>query len=242
LDFVDFGRAALACYFTFVALYYTTKLMALRARTGVSHADFGGPGTSQYVAHRLFRAFRLLIWLLCVARVFWPGIDAILVPFNPLAGTGLLALGLSLLLVSLGLVIYLHSYMGESWRSAVGPEPPKILITNGPFGHMRHPFFTAVAIGQFGFFLALPSLFSLLCLAIGIAVLFVQGRFEERSLAAAFGSAWQAYARAVPAVVPRLKPYQPETETQTLPSRPAVAGPVSTGRSSRVPHSAQDPS
>jgi protein-S-isoprenylcysteine O-methyltransferase Ste14 len=242
LEFAEFGRAALACYFTFIALYYTMKLLAVRARTGVSHADYGSPGTSQYINHRLFRTFRLLIWGLCVVRVFWPPIDDILVPFEPLIGTGALALGLSLLLVSLGLIIYLHSYMGEAWRSAVGPAPPKSLITDGPFGHMRHPFFTAIAIGQFGFFFALPSLFSLICLVVGITVLFVQARFEERCLAAAFGPVWRAYAQAVPAVVPRLKSYDPAAEDRTLPSGPPFDGPVPTGRSSREPHSAQDPS
>jgi hypothetical protein len=36
-----FGRAVLACYFTFIAVYYTAKLLALRARTGLSHAELG---------------------------------------------------------------------------------------------------------------------------------------------------------------------------------------------------------
>jgi protein-S-isoprenylcysteine O-methyltransferase Ste14 len=203
LDFVDFGRAALACYFTFVALYYTMKLLALRARTGVSHADFGGPGTPQYITHRLFRFFRALIWMLCVVRVFWPEVDRFLGPLNALSGVGPLAFGLSLLAVSLSLVIYLHSYMGDAWRSAVGAADPQRLVTDGPFGHLRHPMFTAIGIGQVGFFLALPSLFSLLCLVVGIAVLTVQARFEEARLAATFGDEWKAYADRVPAVIPR---------------------------------------
>jgi protein-S-isoprenylcysteine O-methyltransferase Ste14 len=244
MDFMEFGRAALACYFTFIALYYTAKLMALRARTGVSHADFGGPGTSQYVSHRLFRAFRVAIWLLCVVRVFRPEVDRLLGPIEPLMGIGPLALGLSLLLVSLGLVVYLHSYMGEAWRSAVGPDDPKVLITDGPFGHMRHPLFTAIGIGQVGFFLALPSVFSLVCLAVGIAVLVVQARFEERRLASAFGPAWAAYARAVPAlsVWPNFGRAAPRAGGQTGLGPAAGAGPVSTGSSSREPHSAHDPS
>jgi protein-S-isoprenylcysteine O-methyltransferase Ste14 len=230
LDFMDFGRAALACFFTFIAVYYTAKLLALRARTGLRHADYGGPGTAQYVGHRLFGVFRVSIWALCVIRVFYPEIDAALIPFPALTGTASLATGLSLVLVSLALIVYVHSYMGEAWRSGVGPNGPDHLITKGPFGHMRHPLFAAIALGQIGFFLALPSLFSLICLTVGVSVLAVQARFEEARMAERFGGAWQDYAAQVPALVPRF-------------AQPAdLAGPVATGKSSRVPHSAQEPS
>lgn len=232
MDFLDFGRAALACYFTFIAVFYTAKLLALRARTGVPHADYGGRGTPQYVGHRLFGVFRLSIWLLCVARVFAPGIDRWLVPFTAMTGVGSLSLGLSLLLVSFGLTVYIHSYMGEAWRSGVPPGGPEHLLETGPFGRMRHPLFVAIAIGQAGFFFALPSLFSLACLVIGVLVLVAQARFEEERMAAAFGPRWADYAARVPAVIPRFGRDQPL----------GAAGPVTTGSSSREPHSAQDPS
>ena len=232
MDFMDFGRAALACYFTFIAVFYTAKLLALRARTGVSHADYGGRGTPQYVGHRLFGIFRLSIWLLCVARVFAPGIDRWLLPFSGMTGVGSLSAGLSLLFVSFGLTVYVHSYMGEAWRSGVPPGGPEQFIESGPFGRLRHPLFAAIAIGQTGFFLALPSAFSLACLAIGLLVLFVQARFEEERMAAAFGPRWTDYAARVPAFIPRFGRAQPR----------AVAGPAATGNSSRDPHSAQDPS
>lgn len=225
---MDFGRAALACYFTFIAVYYTAKLLALQARTGMSHADFGGPGTAQYVGHRLFGVFRLSIWAVCVLRVVWPEIDGALVPFEALAGPAALATGLSLLLVCLGLTVYVHSYMGEAWRSGVGPDGPRHLITAGPFSHLRHPLFTAIGIGQIGFFLALPSLFSLVCLATGLAVLVMQARFEERRMAIAFGEAWRAYAQAVPAIIPRFGSVPP-------PKEPPADGAVPTGRDAAGP-------
>ena len=234
---MDFGRAALACYFTFVAVFYTAKLLALRARTGESHAELGQPRTAQYVSQRLFRAFRVAIWGLCVARVAWPEIDRFLVPFEALTGSATLAVGLALLVASLSLTVYTHSYMGEAWRSGVASAGPKHLITTGPFGRIRHPLFSAIAIGQLGFFLALPSLFSLACLVIGCTVLVVQARYEEARMAAAFGRQWDEYVRAVPGLVPRLRAAAPARQ------RPAgFAGPVATGRSSRAPHSAQDPS
>jgi protein-S-isoprenylcysteine O-methyltransferase Ste14 len=147
----------------------------------------------------------VLIWLVCVVRVFRPEVDRYLIPFDWMKGIGPLASGLSLLVVSLGLVIYLHSHMGDAWRSAVGTPDPQRLVTDGPFGHMRHPMFTAVGIGQLGLFLALPSLFSLLCLLVGVAVLVVQARFEEVRLAKTFGEDWKAYAARVPAMIPRFR-------------------------------------
>ncbi len=200
---MEFGRAALACYFTFVAVYYTAKLLALRARTGMSHADLGTPGTAQYIGHRLFRIFRVLIWGLCVLRVFWPEVDRALIPFETITGPASLATGLSLLLVCLAVTVYVHSYMGEAWRSGVGPDGPQHLITVGPFSQLRHPLFSAIALGQIGFFLALPSLFSLVCLVVGLAVLVTQARFEEHRMAIAFGQAWRDYALEVPAIIPR---------------------------------------
>jgi protein-S-isoprenylcysteine O-methyltransferase Ste14 len=95
---------------------------------------------------------------------------------------------------------------------------------------MRHPLFAAIALGQAGFFLALPSLFSLICLVIGVAVLSVQARFEEVRMAERFGGAWRDYAARVPALIPRVGQSADFDE------------PVATGKSSRVPHSAQEPS
>lgn len=221
-----FGRAVLACYFTFIAVYYTAKLLALRARTGLSHAELGERGSAQYVAQRLFRVFRAAIWALCVARVFWPEIDRALVPFAFMTGPASLATGLSLLLVCLALTVYVHSYMGEAWRSGVATAGPQHLITAGPFGHLRHPLFTAIGIGQVGFFLALPSLFSLVCLVAGVGALAVQARFEEKRMATAFGQAWRDYAGVVPAVVPRfgVGPDRHRSPAVGLEARPEDAG------------------
>ena len=49
-----------------------------------------------------------------------------------------------------------------------------------------------------GFFLALPSVFSLECLLAGVTVLVRQARVEEKALAELFGEAYEAYRRQVP--------------------------------------------
>lgn len=171
------------------------------------HADRGPRGTAQHRGHTLFAFFRLAIWFVCVARVIAPEIDVFLGPIEVLTTPAVIAAGLGLLLVSLCGTVYVHSYMGAAWRSGVGRDAPRRLITTGPFRFTRHPLFVVIALGQFGFFLALPSLFSLGCLAIGVGVLVAQARFEEGRLARAFGASWSEYVRLTPALpLPRRAP------------------------------------
>jgi protein-S-isoprenylcysteine O-methyltransferase Ste14 len=80
----------------------------------------------------------------------------------------------------------------------VDPKQNRHLLTGGPYNRSRNPVFIAVMLGQFGFFLALPSVFSLVCLIAGVTVLIRQARVEERALADFFGDTYEAYRRRVP--------------------------------------------
>jgi protein-S-isoprenylcysteine O-methyltransferase Ste14 len=52
--------------------------------------------------------------------------------------------------------------------------------------------------GQLGFFLALPSVFSLVCLVAGVLVITRQAKEEEKALAQRFGQDYEAYRAKVP--------------------------------------------
>ena len=71
-------------------------------------------------------------------------------------------------------------------------------MTTGLFRISRNPMFIGVAMGQLGFFLALPSLFSLLCLPIGLIALQRQVRAEEKHLAATLPQFYPSYVALVP--------------------------------------------
>jgi len=107
--------------------------------------------------------------------------------------------GALLLLASFTAVNYLQAYMHEDWRSGIAPPAGQArLLTEGPYRRSRNPLFLAVMAGQLGFFLALPSVFSLVCLVAGVVVITRQAKEEEKVLAQRFGQAYEAYRGRVP--------------------------------------------
>lgn len=198
MDIADIVRVFLGAYFTFLAVFYGSKLMAMRHRTGLSHVVSVGEDVPQTVSHGLFRIFRVAIWVLCVARIWWPEIDAWLLPIKPLWIAPILAAGMVCLIGAFAAIVYTHSFMGENWRSGVVPGSMEQLITTGPFERSRNPIFLAVGLAQLGFFLALPSLFTLVCLLVGFAVLSLQARVEEYELREKLGLRYEAYRARTP--------------------------------------------
>lgn len=200
---IDFARAALPTFFTVLALVYWTRLAGSRARSGVMLETPSRPGTVQHVTHSLFRTLRIAIWLVTIIRVPWPEIDAHLGIFPGLMQALPIYCGLAMLLAGFVITSYVHHYMGPDWRSGVDEETETELVTSGPFARVRNPMFLGVMLAQFGFFFALPSVFSLVCLVIGIVAVFAQARFEERELARRFGATYRLYLEHVPAWLPR---------------------------------------
>ena len=94
--------------------------------------------------------------------------------------------------------------LGRQWSLVARVASGHDLVTTGPYGHVRHPIYTAMLIMLIATGLAISGPARL---AIGVAV-FTLGtalrvRAEETLLRAAFGATFDAYAKRVPAVVPR---------------------------------------
>ncbi|WP_181700237.1 methyltransferase family protein [Chthonobacter albigriseus] len=198
MTFDAFMRAFLACYFGFVAVHYTARLMGLRARSGIPHAEIGARGSRNASHQILFRVFRSLILGVCIARVGWPGVDAWLLPLPMPAPFSMQIAGFGLMLAGLFLVDYAHSYLGDDWRSGMARGVGERLVTSGPYRLSRNPIFTGVMMGQFGFLLAFPSGFTLVCFGVGLAVIVKQAMLEEAALLARHGEAYARYRAAVP--------------------------------------------
>jgi len=197
-----FARTFLASYFLIVAVFYSAKMMAVRARTGQKQQSYGRPGSTQFVGRVLFDLFRTAILGLAMLRVPLPQIDAWLGPIPALHHSAITVAGIGLLLAALGLVMYAHSYLGADWRTGVPADGPRALVMSGPYARLRHPIFLGVHFGQLGLFLAWPTIFTAVCLVIGAIVIQAQAQIEDRRLSQSFGAAYDTYRRRTPGFVP----------------------------------------
>ncbi|WP_310733491.1 methyltransferase [Colwellia sp. BRX10-3] len=140
-----------------------------------------------------FRIFRVSIWMVCVLRFYFPDIDGYLGIIPSLENVPMLISGNVLLTIGFLLTIIIHFSMSQKWRSGIDPKGPEQLITDGFFKYSRNPIFTSVALSQLGFFLALPSVFTLVCLIIGLYTLHKQTLAEEDHLSTALPSEYKLY-------------------------------------------------
>lgn len=159
---------------------------------------FSGEGFNKtWRNHTTFRLFRIVIWLVCVLRVFFPNIDPYLGMLASLNTPPVIVLGLALLSFGFMSTIIVHFRLGKHWRSGIDPRGPEKLITVGIFQYTRNPMYIFVAIAQLGFFLALPSLFTLACFVIGLYTLNSQAKEEEKHLSCLFPESYEQYATKV---------------------------------------------
>ena len=90
-------------------------------------------------------------------------------------------------------------------------DPPKKLVVAGPYRYVRNPMITGVILILSSLSVAAHSWI----LACWIGLFFLLNLIyypllEEKQLSKRFGKDWDAYSRAVPRWIPRLKPWQPE--------------------------------
>lgn len=199
MDSSAFSRWFLAIFLVAVAVFYTVSIITRARRGGVSPVTFGRPGSRHWLIHTTFRVFRAVILGVCLLRIPYPRIDAWLVPIEPLWVAPILLAGNAMMLAAFLGLIRLHGFMGVHWRSGIptaGDANP--LITTGPFARSRNPMFLLIQLAQLGFFFSLPSLFSLICLIVGVVAIQAQVRVEEQHLAARHGGAYARYKACVP--------------------------------------------
>ena len=135
---------------------------------------------------------------MCLTRLVWPDFDKFLVTLDFMWHAAVLILGCGLLLASFSAIIAINDYMGENWRSGTRADDSTRLITTGPFKRSRNPMMLCVIVGQVGLFLALPSLFTLVCLIVGVWAVIAQTHVEERSLQQRFGAEYDIYRARTP--------------------------------------------
>ncbi|ATG79505.1 methyltransferase family protein [Pseudoalteromonas sp. 1_2015MBL_MicDiv] len=198
VSLIEFTRIYLAIFYTFVAGFYTYRIIYKNRITPSGVIFPGQQYCSSWWNHMAFKFFRAAIWFVCVVRVFIPELDNYLVLFEPLNGWPGVMFGNVLLSAGFILSMFVHFDMASLWRSGIDPNGPKELKTTGLYDYSRNPMYLGVAAAQIGFFLALPCVFSLICLIVGVSALYRQTLVEEKHLSQSFSEQYQYYKQRVP--------------------------------------------
>jgi protein-S-isoprenylcysteine O-methyltransferase Ste14 len=186
-------RLYLALFFSLVAAFYTVRILHMKQQ-GVPEVVFPGSRFSAtWWNHMAFRWFRILIWAICVIRVFEPSLDGYLGMIGFLREDWIILSGAILLTLGFSLAIASHFTLGRAWRSGIDPSAPASLKVTGLYRYSRNPAFLGVAMSQVGFFLALPSLFTAVSLGVGLVTLHRQILSEERHLKKVFAGRYGDY-------------------------------------------------
>jgi len=190
---VEFTRVYLAVFYTFVAAFYTVRIIAKKRSESREVVFPGATRSATWWNHILFRVFRFMIWMVCVCRMFYPAVDDYLGIIAGLNVFPAILAGNILLTAGFLFSIAVHFDLGRQWRSGIDPAGPEKLRTDGFYNYSRNPMFLGVAIAQAGFFLALPSVFSGVCLLVGWYTLHRQVIAEETHLSHCFPAEYARY-------------------------------------------------
>ena len=118
---------------------------------------------------------------------------------------------LGVVLIVAGFAVVVHAYARFALEGVGTPSPiapPRELVVTGAYRYVRNPMYVATAAVIVGEGLLLRQPILLAAAATYCAALALLGRrYEEPLLRRRFGPAYDAYAAAVPAWVPRLTPW-----------------------------------
>lgn len=192
-EIIEFTRLYLALFYTFVAIFYTTRIVLMKKHTTRELVFPGERFGSTWWNHMLFRLFRVAIWMVCLFRFIIPSFDNYLGFIPIFQSFGVILLGNFLLTIGFIFTITIHCSLGKKWRSGIDPEGPIQLISHSFYKYSRNPMFLSIAVSQIGFFIALPSIFSLVCLLIGLYTLNRQAKSEEQHLSRVLPKEYKHY-------------------------------------------------
>lgn len=93
--------------------------------------------------------------------------------------------------------------LASSWHVLYTAQRQHRLATTGPYAWIRHPQYVAFVVIMFGFLLQWPTLVTLAMFPILVMIYVRLAMREEEASRTEFGEVWDAYARAVPAFLPK---------------------------------------
>jgi protein-S-isoprenylcysteine O-methyltransferase Ste14 len=205
LPLVGWGLGDIPSFFSKPArLTYVVLVIVLQLLVVIRMPSVGrnrGPGTRTI---RRQQVAVLLLQVLSLAIV-------LVAPFSDRGGIAVLA-GLELLRY-LGLVLFALGFVTVSWaESSLGKQfsvqvtvqEDHVLVTGGPYRHLRHPRYLGILVFNMGFSLIFRSWLALILVAALTLVLLWRIHDEEEFMHETFGSDWVAYTRRSSRLIPFL--------------------------------------
>lgn len=180
-------------------------LLAFGLRTFVQIRRTGSTGFRGFSGRGLERLGGILFALAIVASVLTPiaALAGWLEPIPALADPWLRGGGIALYVLGLAGTLWAQWAMGSSWRIGVDASERTELVTQGPFGWVRNPIFTAMIVCTLGLVLLVPSVLAVVALAALILGVEMQVRLiEEPYLVRVHGEAYRAWAARVGRFLP----------------------------------------
>jgi len=194
--------AAIVLYGVSLAITFGVRVAIQVRRTGSTglHGLPPDAGPLEWVAGGMFVAGLLMGG---AAPIF--ALLGILEPIPVLDGPVGHVVGLVLALGGIALTFGAQLAMGDSWRVGVDPEERTALVTDGPFGLVRNPIYSAMLPTVLGLVLMVPSALAVTAICALFIGLELQVRtVEEPYLLKAHGEEYASYAARVGRFVPGL--------------------------------------
>ncbi len=165
------------------------------------------------------------VWRQARAIALLPGVVTVLVPLlilidadwdlgwglGALAGSLFILIGLTLVIAGFALWLWTVRLFARRGRGTLAPwDPPRNLVVEGPYRHLRNPMVAAVLATLAGEALLFGSPALLAWFAAFFAANYVFfALHEEPSLERRFGDEYRTYKRNVPRWLPRRTPWTP---------------------------------
>jgi protein-S-isoprenylcysteine O-methyltransferase Ste14 len=114
--------------------------------------------------------------------------------FAALDSSAVAVIGFVIAATGIALTIAAQLSMGDSWRIGVDPSERTELVTDGIFGTVRNPIFTAMVLAAVGLALLVPNWWSFAAVVVLVVGLELQvRRVEEPHLRSAHGASYEQY-------------------------------------------------
>jgi protein-S-isoprenylcysteine O-methyltransferase Ste14 len=112
--------------------------------------------------------------------------------------------GLGLVLAGYAGTLWCYAALGDAWRIGVNRKEKTALVAVGPYRFVRHPLYLFQIVMLAGVLLLLPTVLSLLILALHFVCVRIKAADEESYLLGLHNEAYRDYVRCTGGLIPKL--------------------------------------